>query len=111
MNRPFHQTILLFFCFALVLCGNTGSIISVNDNRIGSDLCTIVCKNNGFCNPDNGKCVCPKNCEGEFCERCKSSLRYNTALLIILLLAGIVVFYYVIDHFRHRCMWNNTLIL
>lgn len=67
--------------------------------------CAAECKNNGVCNTEIGKCICQRNCEGEFCEVCHAEIPYA---LICGALAGLVitvlVVRWIVVTIRHRCM-------
>ena len=62
--------------------------------------CEVECTNGGYCNPDNGQCVCPSNCRGVSCENCASTFPYTTILVCF------VAFVFV----GYSCSWIADLI-
>ena len=66
--------------------------------------CEVECTNGGYCNPDNGQCVCPSNCRGVSCEECASTFPYTT--ILVCFVALVFVGYscsWIVDLIKRKC--------
>lgn len=103
-------SILLILFYLCILtptqCIDKGIAILYLLLQIGSINCNKVCKNNGYCNPENGECVCPSNCKGELCESCTFVIQFYWIWIVLLCVLCVFAIWFLIQYIRHNCVYN-----